>query len=246
MKSRQVIWLLLIYCIVNLPSLASANSNPTSVSKKVYILLRTEQNSENLQKFKSLVETNLHYNNVNAQINTFKVTEPLPQMKIFKAAYQENFDFILLIDQVANFNVAIANKKVHVGGKFKLQSYDLKSSNPSWTNHGDANCNITIKESVQRFSEQIVNYISSNKTFHIMDASVTTPINSKNNVEEIFLSETNYLKEIKLLKAQIELQKAKTERTLNEIKLLILKTEKELELELEKYKNLTLQMQKYR
>ena len=243
MKSRQVIWLLLIYCIFNLPTLALASSNPASVSKKVYILLRTEQNSENLEKFKSLVESNLQFNNVNAQIQTYKVTEPLPQMKIFKAAYQDNFDYILLINQVANFNVGLSNRKVNVGGKFKIQSYNLKSSNPSWTNHGDANCNIMVIESVQQFSKQIINSISPNETIEVIEYSNNSNFNSFNSKSSF---EANNLKELKLLKTQIKLQKAITKRVLSEIELLILKTEKELGLELIKNKNLSLEIEKYK
>lgn len=244
MKSRQSIWLLLIYCIFNLQTFASTSSNPTSVSKKVFILLRTEQNAEKLQKFKSLVESNLHYNNVNAQIQTYRVSEPLPQMKIFKAAYQENFDYILLIDQVANFNVGLSNKKVHVGGKYKIQSYNLKSTSPSWTNHGDANCNISVIESVQKFSNQLMNTISPNQSIEtVYKQNYGNSHNSRSSIEEIRISETK-LKETKLLKTQIKLQKAKTKRVLSEIELLTLKTEKELELEIQKSKNLALEIEK--
>ena len=247
MKSRQLIWLLLIYCIFNLQTFASTTSNPTSVSKKVYILLRTEQNSENLKKFKSLVESDLLYNNVSAQISTYRVSEPLPQMKIFKAAYQENFDYILLIDQVANYNVGIANKRVNVGGKFKLQSYNLKSSNPSWTNHGDANCNITVIKSVQEFSKQIMKTISPNESIKLIAYSDNNSnyTASNSNIEVINIPE-NKLKEVKLLNTQIKLEKAKTKRILSEIELATLKTEKELELEIQKNKKLALEIAKYR
>jgi len=241
MKSRQSIWLLLIYCIFNLQTFASTSSYPTSDSKKVFILLRAEQNAEKLQKFKSLVESNLHYNNVNAQIKTYRASEPLPQMKIFKAAYQENFDYILLIDQVANYNVGLSTNKVNVGGKYQIQSYNLKSTSPSWTNHGDANCNITVIESVQQFSKQIINTISPNQSVNLIsntENSSSTSFNSKNDGSE------NKLKEITLLKTQIKLQKAKTKRVLSEIELLTLKTEKELELEIQKNKNLDLEIEK--
>ncbi len=245
MKSRQAIWLLLIYCICNLQTFASTSSNPpTTVSKKVFILLRTEQNAEKLLKFKSLVETNLQYNNVNAQIQTYRVSEPLPQMKIFKAAYQENFDYILLIDQVANFNVGLSNNKINVGGKFKLQSYNLKSSNPSWTNHGDTNCNITVTESVQQFSNEIINTISPNQTIKLINYEDNSNY-SKSNIDNSNIAELK-LKEVQLLETQIKLQKAKTKRVLSEIELLTLKTEKELELEIQKNKYLAIEIEKFK
>ena len=242
MKSRQSIWLLLIYCIFNLQTFALTSSNPTSVSKKVFILLRTEQNAENLQKFKTVVESNLQHNNVNAQINTYRVSEPLPQMKIFKAAYQDNYDYILLIDQVTNFNVGIANKKVNVGGKYKLQTYNLKSSNPSWTNYGNANCNTSVLESIRQFSKEIFNSISPNNSLELINY-VNDYNDSNSNITKSKIA-VQKLNEIKLLKAQYELQKAKSKRILSEIELLTLKTEKELELENQKSKNLELEIEK--
>ena len=243
MKSRQVIWLLLIYCICNLQTFASSSSNnPTSVSKKVYILLRTEQHADNLQKFKTLVESNLQYNNVNAQINTYRVTEPLPQMKIFKTAYQENFDYILLIDQIANYNVGLSNRKVNVGGKYTIRSYNLKSSDPTWKNHGNANCNITVIESVHNFTKQIINTISTSGSTDLIAHSNNA---SENQIKEIVIPEYK-LKEVKLLETQIKLQKAKTKRVLSEIELLILETEKLLEIEIEKSKSLAIRIQEFR
>ena len=238
MKSRQLIWLLLIYCIFNLQAFASTSSIPTTVSKKVFILLRTEQNVENLQKFKSLVESNLQYNNVNAQIQTYRVSESLPQMKIFKAAYQENFDYILLIDQVANYNVGLSNRKINVGGKYKIQSYNLKSSSPSWTNHGNTNCNITVSESVQQFSKQIINTISPNQPVKLLSLSDNS---SNSNIEVINISSAK-LKEIKLLKTEIKLQREKTKHVLSKIDPATLNEEKELDYQ--KDKNLAFEIKK--
>ncbi len=244
MKSRQVIWLLLIYCIFNLQTFASTTSYPTAEHKKVFILLRTKQSTEKLQKFKSLVESNLQYNNVNALIQTYRVTEPLPQMKIFKEAYQENFDYILLIDQVANYNVGLSNNKINIGGKFKIQSYNLKSTSPSWTNHGDANCNTSVIESIQQFSKQIINTISpSNEVVKLIANS--NSFNQDDNIKVASLSKEK-MKEIELLNMQIKLQKAKNKRILSEIELLILKTEKESELEIQKSKNSALKIENHK
>ena len=253
MKCRQVIWLLLICLSFNLQSIANNNLIKDLVAKKVYIILRTEQSPEALHNFKSQVESNLKQSRVQTQIATYKVTEQLPQMKIFKTAYKENYDFILLIDQIANFNINLSNKKVNVGGKYTLQSYYLKSSNPSWKNHGDATCNISIEESVKDFTTQIINSLSiedfsnseilvsnSNK---INDANMTEP--NLDRIVEIIIPEIK-LKEVLLLKTQLELQKAKTKRVLSEIELLILKTDKQLIAETVKNKSLQLEIQNIR
>ena len=161
MKSRHIIWLLLIFLIINLPTVSAKNVDSESIVKKVFIVLRTEQSRESLQNFKSLITSNLELSEVYSHVVTYKVTEPLPQMKIFKEAYQENFDIILLIDQIANFNIDLANNKVNVGGKFTLQSYPLRSTNPEWIKHGEASCNIQVEESIQNFSDRIIKSISS-------------------------------------------------------------------------------------
>ncbi len=253
MKSRHVFWLLLIYLSFNLQSIASTNHIKDLVAKKVYIILRTEQSPEILQTFKSQVESNLKDSRVQIQIATYKVTEQLPQMKIFKTAYKENYDFILLIDQIANYNINLSNKKVNVGGKYTIQSYYLKSTNPSWKNHGDATCNISIQKSVKEFTTQIVNSLSiedfSNSEFIVSNSinnNDTSRAESKlEMIEEINISEIK-LKEVLLLKTQLELQKTKTKRILSEIELLILKTDKQLVAETEKNKLLQLEIQKIR
>ena len=253
MKSRHVVWLLLIYLNFNLQSLANNNPIKDLVSKKVYIILRTEQSPEALQSFKSQVESNLKSSRVQTQIAAYKVTEQLPQMKIFKTAYKENYDFILLIDQIANYNIDLSNKKVNVGAKYTLQSYYLKCANPSWKNHGDATCNISIQESVKEFTKQIINSLSiedfSNTEFlvsntnKVKDTNMTGP--KLEMIVEINIPEIK-LKEVLLLKTQIELQKTKTKRVLSEIELLILKTDKQLIAETEKNKLLQLEIQKMR
>ena len=254
MKSRHVVWLLLFYLSINLPVLYAHNdAEIDSAIKKVFIILRTGEDSENLVNFKSLVSSNLEHNDVQSEFAVYKVTEPLPQMKLFKKAYQENCDFILLIDQIANFNIDLSNKKVNVGGKFKIQSYHLKSSNPTWVNHGDTNCNIAIQESVMKFSNKIINSISLEKisnTGHSDSKSNETnvsriPEEYDLKIKEIVIPEYK-LKEMILLKSQIELQKTKTNKILSEIDLLILKSEKQLTAEIERNKLLQLEIQKMR
>ncbi len=253
MKSRHVFWLLLIYLNLNLPTVHANNPDVDSEVKKVFIILRTEQNLENLNNFKLLVSSSLELNQVHTQFATYKVTESLPQMKLFKKAYQDNCDFILLIDQIANYNIDLSNKKVNVGGKFKIQSYHLKSANPSWINHGDANCNIAVQESVMEFSNKIINSVSleefSNTEYLASTSSELNAVKySEENfaaIEEIELSE-HKLNEVVLLKTQIDLQKAKTIRALSEIELLILKTKKQLIVETERNKLLQLEIQKMR
>ena len=253
MKSRHVFWLLLIYISFNLQSKANNNRSKDLVTKKVFIILRTEQSLETLQNFKSQVESNLKDSRVQTKIATYKVTEQLPQMKIFKTAYKENYDFILLIDQIANYNINLSNKKVNVGGKYTIQSYYLKSTNPSWKNHGDATCNISIQKSIKEFTTQIVNSLSiedfSNSDFLVSNSNINNDANmtepNLDKIVEIIIPEIK-LKEVLLLKTQLELQKTKTKRVLSEIELLILKKDKQLIAETEKNKLLQLEIQKIR
>lgn len=233
--------LLLIFCI-NLSSYSnSIYSLKEPFAKKVYIILRTEQNPDDLVIFKNLVQDNLQFNNVSAQIDTYKVNQAIPQMKIFKNAYQQNFDLILLIDQVAKYNVGLSNRKVTVGGKFLIQSYYMKSSNPSWKNHGETNCNITVNASIKGLLKSILNsiQIDSKKTNHsplITDTSISY------NKSESKISEIREAIEIEAqleeVRKAIELQKTKTKHIQSDIELLILKAKKELVLETEKLKTI--------
>ena len=253
MKSRHNFWLLLIFLTFNLPTVQAKNLLKDSSNKKVFIILRTGQDTENLKNFKSLVTSSLEINQVHTQFVTYKVNEEVPQMKIFKRAYKENYDFILLIDQVANYTIDLSNNKVNVGGKYQIQSYYLKSSNPSWKNHGDANFNISVKESIHDFSNKILNTISIDEfsdTEYLASTKVIIDNQEKITqaditLDEIVIPETK-LKEIVLLKTQIELEKTKTKRVLSEIELLILKTEKQLLAETEKNKFLQREIQKLR
>lgn len=252
MKSRHVFWLLLICFSFNLPNVFAKNLEIDSSQKKVFIILRTGQDLENLQNFKSLVASSLEINQVFTQFETYKISEQVPQMKIFKRAYKENFDYILLIDQIANINIDLSNNKVNVGGKFQIQSYYLKSANPSWKNHGDSNCNVSIKESVQEFSNKIISTISIDEFSDMEYMASADDYSEQENltqpevaIQVIVIPEIK-LKEVLLLKTQIELEKAKTKRVLSEIELLILKTEKQLTAEAEKNKFLQLEIQKLR
>ena len=95
--------------------------------------------------------------------------------------------------------------------------------------------------SLEEFSD--TEYLASNN-----NETVEDNIKEEGNIriiDEIIIPELK-LKEVLLLKTQIEFQKAKTNRILSEIDLLILKTEKQLIAEAEKNKLLQLEIQKMR
>jgi len=147
---------------------------------------------------------------VNAQIQTFKRSEPLPQAKIFKIAYSGNYDLILLIDQVAKYNIdnRVTNKMIQLGGKYRIRSYNLKSSPYTWVDHGNSNCNITVGNSVKQFTEKILTSmdIKPNDVFYA---------SSPNSVNDDYASQLNLYN--RLVK-QLSDQKEKTESLLREIK----------------------------
>lgn len=242
MKSRLTISLLLICCTFNLYASAYSNFNITDdlSPKKVYIILRSEQNPDQLLAFKYKVENNLQYNNVTSQIETFKVNQAIPQMKIFKTAYEKNFDYILLIDEITKYNVGISSKKINVGSKFRIQSYHLKCSNPEWKNLGNTNCNPTVDESVHEFSKKLLIGIATDSQ-ETLQSYVSIDYNPETKTSSI--SETEKVQQIQLLKTKIKLQKAKTKRVLTETEILILETEKQLLVENEKHKKLLMQLE---
>ena len=159
MKSRQFIWLLLFSTALNLNSFASNTTcdEPTT-TKKVFILIRSEQNQNQLEKFKEQINTDLMLQNVAVEIETYRRSEPLPQAKIFKTAYSGNYDVLLLIEQVAKYTIdnRVTNSIIKMGGKYKIRSYNLKETPYTWVDHGDSNCNISVDLSLKAFTEKIL------------------------------------------------------------------------------------------
>ena len=204
MKSRQFIWLLLFSTALNLNSFALNNScDESTATKKVFILIRSEQNQNQLEKFKEQINTDLMLQNVAVEFETYRRSEPLPQAKIFKTAYSGDYDVLLLIEQIAKFTIdnRVTNSIIKMGGKFKIRSYNLKETPYTWVDHGDSNCNISVDLSLKAFTKKILATIDVKPS--------TSPVYS----ETILATNNNLDKDMLLyydLLEQIENQRKKT------------------------------------
>jgi len=104
----------------------------------------------------------LKLQNVDVEIATYRRSEPLPQTEIFKTAYSGNYDILLLIEQIAKFSIdnRVTNSIIKMGGKYKIQSYNLKETPYTWVDHGNSNCNISVDLSIKAFTEKIISSIN--------------------------------------------------------------------------------------
>jgi len=194
MKSRQLTWLLLFSIALNhLNTFASTKaSDDLTAEKKVFILIRSEQNQTQLEKLKQQINADLMMQNVDVEIKTFRRSEPLPQAKIFKTAYSGDYDVLLLIEQIAKFTIdnRVTNSIIKMGGKFKIRSYNLKETPYAWIDHGDSNCNISVDLSLKAFTEKLLSTIDvkpTAATYAYNETLLATTTNNSNLDEETIL-----------------------------------------------------------
>lgn len=224
MKSRQFIWLLLFSTALNLNCLALSNSlDESNTLKKVFILIRSEENQNQLEKFKQQINYELRLNNVSAEIETYRKSQPLPQAKIFKTAYSGNYDLLLLIEQVAKFSIdnRVTNSVIKMGGKFKIQSYDLKSATYAWKDHGNSNCNLSVDLSLKAFTDKLLESLDINPTY--------LAANEDDQFSQEVVKSYDYNKDRALyndLLRQLETQKKKTRQLLFQVERLKTKLER--------------------
>ncbi len=230
MKSRQFIWLLLFSTVLNLNSFALTSSfeepsvsfEEPSVLKKVFILIRSEENQLHLEKFKEQINADLNLQNVTVEIETYRRSEPLPQAKIFKTAYSGDYDVLLLIEQIAKYSMdnRVTNSMIKMGGKYKIQSYNLKETPYIWVDHGNSNCNITVDLSIKAFTEKILSSIN-------IEPTTTMNVNNEETVGANLDDETAQYND--LIEEYIE-QRKKTELLLIKIERLKIRIKNKTEL----------------
>ena len=137
--------------------------------------------------------------------------------QIFSTAYKDNYDYILLIDQVAKFTI---DKRTKVGGKYQIRSYDIKSANPDWLDLGQLTCNMSIKPSIQKFASQIVSKMVPNykpsQTF--IDDTEDLAVNTTYVPSDKLKTSSELDTEIEKLKIQLKIEKEKADKALEEKK----------------------------
>ncbi len=164
MKSASNFWIFLILTSL-LFNCASQKPGPMVLPmQKAYVLLRTEGSEKEINELTNVLNSNFVTNKIASDINYYALGRTWNNNQIFTTAYNNNYDYIVLIDQVAKFTI---DKKTNVGGKYQIRSYHVKSSNPDWVDLGQKTCNVSVRQSIDKFSEQIIreivpNYVPSN------------------------------------------------------------------------------------
>lgn len=181
-------------------------NKPDFPDRKVYVVLRSEGNT---QQLKNIIANDFLENNISTNFSTYQARQTWNQNQIFQTAYNGNYDYILLVDQVAKFTI---DGRTQVGGKYQLRSYHVKSPDPNWLDLGQETCNISVKPSIQKFSRILTRSIVGNAAvfkkhdFKYDDAIAST---SKNSIEKTATSR-GLNDEIERLKKELEAEKQRT------------------------------------
>ena len=179
--------------------------------EKAYVLLRTEGSEQNITQVKDILNSDFVTNNISTNIITYPLERAWNNTQIFTTAYNDKYDYIILIDQVAKFTI---DNKTQVGGKYQIRSYHIKSPNPEWIDLGQKTCNVTVKPSIKKFAQQIVsnivpNYKSSTVSIN-EDEMYADNSSNTNSGYQALKSSKEIDDEIKDLKHQLKLEREKT------------------------------------
>lgn len=238
MKSASNFWIFILLTSILFNCASRKSASDTLNMQKAYVLLRTEGLDAEINKLTSILNSNFITNKIASDINYYPSGKSWNNNEIFSTAYNNNYDYIILIDQVAKFTL---DNRTNIGGKYQIRSYNIKSSNPDWVDLGQKTCNIAIRESVDKFSQQIISqivpeYIQSNITNTSKDVENQTELTE---IDYNKLKSSKEIdKEIEALKAQLKKEKAKTKEATTEKNRL--KEEYEKALSLKKKNNQTI------
>jgi myosin heavy subunit len=214
MRLASNIWfyLLLPLLLLNCATL-KPDAEELVPTQKAYILIRTEGNEKEINQLTGILNSEFRSNKIASDVFHYPLGMPWNNDQIFSTAYDNNYDYIVLIDQVAKFTI---DNKTKVGGKYQIRSYPIKSLNPDWIDLGQKTCNISFKPSVEKFSKQITSQIvinSNSSQVLINDVELSTE------KQETRFSDIDYNRlkssdemdiEIKELRKQLEIEKEKT------------------------------------
>ena len=242
MKSASNFWIffiltsLLFNCATRKTDL-----NEAFPMQKAYVLLRTEGLEAQINELTSVLNSNFVTNKIASDINYYPLGRTWNNSEIFSTAYNNNYDYIILIDQVAKFTI---DNRTNVGGKYQIRSYNIKSTNPDWVDLGQKTCNVSVNQSINKFSQEIISQIAPNnipsKVAYNKDIINTEKQQSQ--ISEIDYNQLKSSKEIDIelaeLRKQLEIEKERTNKAIAEKKRL----EKEYEqtLSFQKEKNQTI------
>ncbi len=200
--------------------------------RKAYVVIRSEGGTTNVQRVKDILSSDFLENNVSTNFSLYRAKQAWNQNDIFNSAYKGQYDYIVLIDQVAKFTI---DNRTQVGGKYQIRSYHIKSPNPNWLDLGQATCNLSVVPSVQKFSREIIRSIVGNKAAfknHDFEYDDSLASNDDKNIINENKSSKNLASEVELLRKELEQEKRRTRLAEDERN----KLESQLRLEVETQK----------
>ncbi len=203
--------------------------------KKAYVVIRSEGEPENVQRARNILAADFSENNVSTKYSLYRAKQAWNQNEIFNTAYKGQYDYIVLIDQVAKFTI---DNRTQVGGKYQIRSYHIKSPNPDWLDLGQSTCNLSVVPSVQKFSREVIRSIVGNQAAFKghdfeYDETITASTSENSDVNSSDLSK-DLTSEIEMLRKELEEEKKRTR--LAEQERIRLENQLKLEVEAQKQK----------
>ncbi len=220
MKSASNFWIFIILASL-LFSCATRKTdlNEPLPMQKAYVLLRTEGLEAQINELTSVLNSNFVTNKIASDINYYPLGRTWNNNQIFRTAYNNNYDYIILIDQVAKFTI---DNKTNVGGKYQIRSYNIKSTNPDWVDLGQKTCNVSVRQSIDKFSQEIISQIAPNyipsKLSYNEDKMYAEK--KQTQISEIDYNQLKSSEEIDIelaeLRKQLEIEKERTNKAIAE------------------------------
>ena len=88
--------------------------------QKAMVLLRTEGSEKGINELTNILNSNFVTNNITSDINYYATGRTWNINQIFTTAYNNNYDYIVLIDQVAKFTIDKKTNINYSGDRTKL------------------------------------------------------------------------------------------------------------------------------
>ncbi len=233
---------LIITCFLTLWFSCGSGKSPVSnngdtssfPALKAYVVIRSEGGPANVQRAQDIISSDFAENNVRTDYSLFRAKQYWNQNQIFNKANEGQYDYIILIDQVAKFTI---DNQTELGGKYQIKSYHVKSSDPYWLDHGQSAVNLSVIPSVQKFSREVIKSIVGNQAvfkghdFEFNDMASYEDSNPFVNID----SSQNKTSQIEKLRRELEEEKTRTR--LAEEERIILENQLKLEIETQKQKS---------
>ncbi len=203
-------------------------------ARKAYVVIRSEGGPGNVQRVRNILSTDFSQNNVRTEYSLYRAKQSWNQNEIFNTAYNGQYDYIVLIDQVAKVTI---DNSTHVGGKYQIRSYHIKSPNPNWLDLGQATCNLTVVPSIQKFSREVIRSIVGNKAIfigHDYDYNDGLSHTDESQMDDDRVAASEMSSEIETLRKELAAEKERTR--LAEIERKKLEDQLKHELEVQKQK----------